>query len=193
MIVRTKQIACLEDLDKVLKASGLRIDECQIVPVVGKFKTNFYVYYDDGKPDPKAAKTEAAPAQDDTIDLSKDVEVSFEAFGKHVPGFCHEFNYTAKSKGATSTFTNKCRLDVSVGTNAATAEQNDETAVAVLQLEGVKGIKLSGFVTEKQLDDPRERRNIAYINVTGRDNIEKFADALETAAYRLRAMMAKEG
>ena len=70
MIVRTKQITCLEDLDKVLKSSGLRIDECQIVPVVGKFKTNFYVYYDDGKPDPKAAKTEAAPAQDDTIDLS---------------------------------------------------------------------------------------------------------------------------
>lgn len=185
MIVRTKQIGCLEDLDKVLKASGLRIDECQIVPVVGKFKTNFYVYYDDGKPDPKAAKAEDAPAQDDAIDLSNDKKVEFEAFGKRYPGFCHEFNYTSKSEGGMTKFINKCRLDVAVGTNVATAKDS-EMQVASLQLEGVKGITLTGFI------DNRER-NIVHVDVTGRDNIEKFADALETAAYRLRAMMAKEG
>lgn len=192
MIVRTKQIACLEDLDKVLKASGLRIDECQIVPVVGKFKTNFYVYYDDGKPDPKAAKAEAAPAQDDTIDLSNDTEVEFDAFGKHYPGFCHEFNYTSKSEGGMTKFINKCRLDVTVGTNSAIADDG-EMQVASLQLEGVKGIELSGFVTTKQPVNGRGNRNVVRVDVTGRDNIEKFADALETAAYRLRAMMVKEG
>ena len=192
MIVRTKQIACLEDLDKVLKASGLRIDECQIVPVVGKFKTNFYVYYDDGKPDPKAAKPEAAPAQDDTIDLSNDTEVEFDAFGKRYPGFCHEFNYTSKSEGGMTKFINKCRLDVTVGTNSAIADDG-EMQVASLQLEGVKGIELSGFVTTKQPVNGRDNRNVVRVDVTGRDNIEKFADALETAAYRLRAMMAKEG
>lgn len=192
MIVRTKQIACLEDLDKVLKTSGLRIDECQIVPVVGKFKTNFYVYYDDGKPDPKAAKTEAAPAQDDTIDLSNDTVVSFEAFGKRYPGFCHEFNYNSKSEGGMTKFIDKCRLDVAVGTNAAIAGAG-EMQVASLQLEGVKGIELSGVVTTKQPGNARDNRNIVRVDVTGRDNIEKFADALETAAYRLRAMMAKEG
>lgn len=192
MIVRTKQITCLEDLDKVLKSSGLRIDECQIVPVVGKFKTNFYVYYDDGKPDPKAAKPEAAPAQDDTIDLSNDTEIEFETFGKRYPGFCHEFNYTSKSEGGMTKFIDKCRLDVAVGTNAATAGDG-EMQVASLQLEGVKGIELSGLVTTKQPGNARGSRNIVHVDVTGRDNIEKFADALETAAYRLRAMMAKEG
>lgn len=192
MIVRTKQISCLEDLDKVLKSSGLRIDECQIVPVVGKFKTNFYVYYDDGKTDPKAAKTEAAPAQDDTIDLSNDTEIEFEAFGKRYPGFCHVFNYTSKSEGGMTKFIDKCRLDVAVGTNVATADDG-EMQVASLQLEGVKGIELSGLVTEKQPGNARGSRNIVRVDVTGRDNIEKFADALETAAYRLRAMMAKEG
>lgn len=190
MIVRTKQIACLEDLDKVLKSSGLRIDECQIVPVVGKFKTNFYVYYDDGKPDPKAAKD--APAPDDTIDLSNDTKTEFYAFGKSYPGFCHEFNYTSKSEGGMTKFIDKCRLDVAVGTNAATAGDG-EMQVASLQLEGVKGIELSGLVTEKQPGNARGSRNIVRVDVTGRDNIEKFADALETAAYRLRAMMAKEG
>lgn len=183
MIVRTKQIGCLEDLDKVLKSSGLRIDECQIVPVVGKFKTNFYVYYDDGKPDPKAAKD--APAPDDTIDLSNDSKVEFEAFGKRYPGFCHEFNYTSTSEGGMSKFVEKCRLDVAVGTNVATAK-GGEMLVASLQMEGVKGIELTGVIDNGQ-------RNIVRVDVTGRDNIEKFADALETAAYRLRAMMAKEG
>ena len=58
--------------------------------------------------------------------------------------------------------------------------------VASLQMEGVKGVELTGVIDNGQ-------RNIVRVDVTGRDNIEKFADALETAAYRLRAMMAKEG
>ena len=47
-ITRSKQIrGGIGELDKVLKASGLALKDVQIVPVVGKYGSEFYIYYED--------------------------------------------------------------------------------------------------------------------------------------------------
>ena len=199
-ITRSKQIrGGVGELDKVLKASGLALKDVQIVPVVGKFGTEFYIYYEDKDlPPENTSGTDENPNQsDDAIDLTHDEPVTLERRNRTINGFEHVFEKKSETKGRGKKFVTDCAMSVRVATDFKTAHLDQGPGLvrghvpqAVVEFSDIKGFHITGAVKPADLFDSKSRDR-ASIAVDGYDQIHMLADALETAAVRLR-MLIKE-
>lgn len=187
----------LEELKKLLKKSGLSVADCQIVHTTGRCGGDWYVFYDDGTASPDVPAQNAGTtvtADDNTIDLSDDEEVVFTRRGRTIKGFTHEFGKKTKTKGAVSSYIDDCTMSVSVATDYKTAHLEEtrfgtgNIPQAVVTFTNKKNFEITGSVTFPNFHTA-DSENAAMICVDGYDQIKMLADALETAAVRLRMLM----
>lgn len=188
----------IDELKKLLKNSGLSVADCQIVHTTGRCGGDWYVFYDDGTASPDVPAQNAGTtvtADDNTIDLSNDEPVTFERRNRTINGFEHVFGKKIETKGRGKKFVTDCAMSVRVATDFKTAHLdqgpglvNGHVPQAVVEFSDIKGFHITGAVKPADVFDSKSRDR-ASIAVDGYDQIKMLADALETAAVRLRMLM----